>query len=132
MHKVRSKQCWSEIASGTDYFDISGDYTLVITEDVLKSLQEGGLIIGGHDYTAVAVYLENNGTALDPNKDYAFYKADTEFDATNATVEGTWENKVFTEDLKKCCRLLEAIERCGYSGIVASIPRGSRWLVLVG
>ena len=62
---------WSEIASGTDYFDISGDYTLVITEDVLKSLQEGGLIIGGHDYTAVAVYLENNGTALDPNKDYA-------------------------------------------------------------
>ena len=56
------------------------------SEDVLKSLQEGGLIIGGHDYTAVAVYLENNGTALDPNKDYAFYKADTEFDATNATV----------------------------------------------
>lgn len=100
---------WSEIASGTDYFDISGDYTLVITEDVLKSLQEGGLIIGGHDYTAVAVYLENNGTALDPNKDYAFYKADTEFDATNATVEGTWENKVFTEDLKNAAVYLKLL-----------------------
>ena len=100
---------WSEIASGTDYFDISGDYTLVITEDVLKSLQEGGLIIGGHDYTAVAVYLENNGTALDPNKDYAFYKADTEFDATNATVEGTWENKVFTEDLKNAAADLKLL-----------------------
>lgn len=100
---------WSEIASGTDYFDISGDYTLVITEDVLKSLQEGGLIIGGHDYTAVAVYLENNGTALDPNKDYAFYKADTEFDATNATVEGTWENKVFTEDLKNATAYLKLL-----------------------
>lgn len=97
---------WSEIASGTDYFDIS---TLVITEDVLKSLQEGGLIIGGHDYTAVAVYLENNGTALDPNKDYAFYKADTEFDATNATVEGTWENKVFTEDLKNAAAYLKLL-----------------------
>ena len=97
---------WSEIASGTDYFDI---YTLVITEDVLKSLQEGGLIIGGHDYTAVAVYLENNGTALDPNKDYAFYKADTEFDATNATVEGTWENKVFTEDLKNAAAYLKLL-----------------------
>lgn len=96
---------WSEIASGTDYFD----YTLVITEDVLKSLQEGGLIIGGHDYTAVAVYLENNGTALDPNKDYAFYKADTEFDATNATVEGTWENKVFTEDLKNAAAYLKLL-----------------------
>ena len=100
---------WSEIASGTDYFDISGDYTLVITEDVLKSLQEGGLIIGGHDYTAVAVYLENNGTALDPNKDYAFYKADTEFDATNATVEGTWEKKVFTEDLKNAAAYLKLL-----------------------
>lgn len=100
---------WSEIASGTDYFDISGDYTLVITEDVLKSLQEGGLIIGGHDYTAVAVYLENNGTALDPNKDYAFYKADTEFDATNATVEGTWENNVFTEDLKNAAAYLKLL-----------------------
>lgn len=100
---------WSEIASGTDYFDISGDYTLVITEDVLKSLQEGGLIIGGHDYTAVAVYLENNGTALNPNKDYAFYKADTEFDATNATVEGTWENKVFTEDLKNAAAYLKLL-----------------------
>lgn len=100
---------WSEIASGTDYFDISGDYTLVITEDVLKSLQEGGLIIGGHDYTAVAVYLENNGTALDPNKDYAFYKADTEFDATHATVEGTWENKVFTEDLKNAAAYLKLL-----------------------
>lgn len=100
---------WSEIASGTDYFDISGDYTLVITEDVLKSLQEGGLIIGGHDYTAVAVYLENNGTALDPNKDYAFYKADTEFDATNATVEGTWENKVFTEVLKNAAAYLKLL-----------------------
>ena len=100
---------WSEIASGTDYFDISGDYTLAITEDVLKSLQEGGLIIGGHDYTAVAVYLENNGTALDPNKDYAFYKADTEFDATNATVEGTWENKVFTEDLKNAAAYLKLL-----------------------
>ena len=100
---------WSEIASGTDYFDISGDYTLVITEDVLKSLQEGGLFIGGLDYTAVAVYLENNGTALDPNKDYAFYKADTEFDATNATVEGTWENKVFTEDLKNAAAYLKLL-----------------------
>lgn len=100
---------WSEIASGTDYFDISGDYTLVITEDMLKSLQEGGLIIGGHDYTAVAVYLESNGTALDPNKDYAFYKADTEFDAANATVEGTWENKVFTEDLKNIAAYLKLL-----------------------
>lgn len=100
---------WSEIAPGTDYFDISGDYTLVITEDILKTLQEGGIIIGGHDYTAVAVYLESNGTVLDPNTDYAFYMADTEFDAANATMEGTWENKVFTEDLKNTTAYLKLL-----------------------
>lgn len=54
-------------------------------------------------------YLESNGTALDPNKDYAFYKADTEFDAANATVEGTWENKVFTEDLKNAAAYLKLL-----------------------
>lgn len=101
---------WTEIASGTDYFDISGDYTLEITEEVLKSLQEGGLIISGHDYTAVAVYLESKGTALDPNNDYAFYRVDTEFDAANATVEGTWENKVFTEDLKSVVGYLKLLQ----------------------
>lgn len=40
---------------------------------------------------------------------YAFYKADTEFDATNATVEGTWENKVFTEDLKNAAAYLKLL-----------------------
>ena len=101
---------WSEIASGTDYFEISGDYTLKITEDILKSLQEGGLIIGGHGYTAIGVYLEGGTTVLDPNTDYAFYRADTEFDAANAVIEGTWENKVFIEDLKNvatCLKLLK-------------------------
>ncbi len=100
---------WSEIAPGTDYFEITGDYTLTITADVLNALQDGGLIIGGHDYTAVAVYLESNSTVLNPNTDYAFYKADTEFDAANALVEGTWENKVFTEDLKNMATYLKLL-----------------------
>lgn len=101
---------WGEIASGTDYFDISGDYTLAITEKILESLQDGGLIIGGHDYTAIGVYLESNSTPLDPNKDYAFYKAETEFNATNALVEGTWENKVFTEDLANVAAYLKLLK----------------------
>ena len=100
---------WGEIASGTDYFDISGDFTMKITEGILQALQEGGLIIGGHDYTAVGVYLET-GSTLDPNKDYAFYKAETDFDAANATVEGTWENKVFTQDLASITAYLQLLK----------------------
>ena len=49
---------WGEIAAGTDYFDISGDYTLTITEEILEVLKTNGLIIGGHDYTATSVYIE--------------------------------------------------------------------------
>lgn len=100
---------WSEIADGTDYFNISGDFTLEITEDVLKALKEGGLIVGGHDYTAVGIYIESNNS-LDPNKDYAFYKEETAFDAANATVEGTWENKVFTEDLAHVAAYLKLLK----------------------
>ncbi|WP_418698657.1 glycosyl hydrolase [Bacteroides sp.] len=100
---------WAEIAAGTEYFNISGDFTLEITEDVLTALKEGGLIIAGHDYTAVGVYLENN-TELDPNKDYAFYKEDTNFNAANATVDGTWENKVFTQDLESIAAYLKLLK----------------------
>ncbi|MDQ1772694.1 hypothetical protein GQR60_10265 [Labilibaculum sp. A4] len=48
---------WTEIAAGTDYFDISGDFELTITADILTALQSGGLIIGGHDYTATEVSI---------------------------------------------------------------------------
>lgn len=91
---------WTEIASGTEYFDITGDFTLTITDEVLTSLKEGGLIVSGHDYTITGIYLETPATELDPNSDYAFYKADTEFDAANALTEGTWENAVYKRDIE--------------------------------
>jgi mannan endo-1,4-beta-mannosidase len=99
---------WSEIAAGTEYFDISGDFTLEITEEILAALKEGGLIIAGHDYTAVGVYIETD-TELDPNEDYAFYMKDTKFNAVNATVDGTWENKVFTQDLENIATYLKLL-----------------------
>ncbi len=97
---------WTEIASGTDYFDISGDYELTITEDILASLKSGGLIISGHDYTATGVYLTGGSAA----SAYAFYKDDTDFDATNALTEGTWENAVFTADLAKVAGYLKLLQ----------------------
>ena len=101
---------WSEIAAGTDYFEISGDYTLTITEDILTSLQNGGLIVGGHDYTATGVYIESGKNTLDPNNDYAFYMSDTSFDAANATVEGTWEYEFFQQDLANITAYLKLLQ----------------------
>ena len=65
------------------------------------------MIIGGHDYTVTGVYLEG-GSASDTK--YAFYREDTDFDADNALTEGTWENKVFTEDLAKVAANLKLLQ----------------------
>lgn len=96
---------WSEIASGTDYFNITGDFELTITEDILASLQEGGLIISGHDYTATGVYLTNG-----IGDTYNFYKEGSSFDADKALTAGTWENEVFTADLAKVAGYLKLLQ----------------------
>lgn len=97
---------WGEIATGTDYFDITGDFTLTITEDILTSLKAGGLIVGGHDYTVTGIYLTNGN-----NSDkYDFYKEDNSFDADKALTEGTWENEVFTADLAKVAGYLKLLQ----------------------
>jgi mannan endo-1,4-beta-mannosidase len=107
-----------------EYFDISGDkYTMEITQDILTAIQANGLIISGHDYTATGVYLDVTQTkavrhqaktrALDPNNDYSFYRDQTEFDADNALVEGTWENYYFLKDLAQCAEYLKLLQAEG-------------------
>jgi len=54
---------WAEIASGYEYFDISGDYEMPVTAAILTELQSGGLIIGGHGYTVTGVTLESGGAS---------------------------------------------------------------------
>jgi len=49
---------WPAIASGTEYFDIKGDFTLSITADVLTKLKSTGLIVSGKNYTIEKVTLK--------------------------------------------------------------------------
>lgn len=49
---------WVAIADGTDYFDISGDFTLTITADILAKLKSGGLKVQGKLYSVVKVTLK--------------------------------------------------------------------------
>ncbi len=95
---------WTQIAEGTEYFDITGDFSLTITSDILASLQSGGLIVSGQNYTATGVYLTGGGSG-----EYAFYMDDTDFDADNALVEGTWENDVFVSDLATIATYLKLL-----------------------
>jgi mannan endo-1,4-beta-mannosidase len=94
-----------------------------ITQDILSALQQDGLIISGHDYTATGVYLDVAQTkaarrlaqtrALDPNNDYSFYMNQTVFDADNALVDGTWENYYFLKDLAQCAEYLKLLQAEG-------------------
>lgn len=49
---------WPAIADGYEYFPISGNYSLEITQDILTKLQSTGLVIGGVNYTIESVYIK--------------------------------------------------------------------------
>lgn len=104
---------WPAIATGYEYFDISGDFELVVTEDIKTALQATGLIISGQKYSITGVYIEAGGYS----DNYAFYKDQTTFDAANATVAGTWENEVFTADLAKVATSLKQLQDAGIAVI---------------
>lgn len=48
---------WSQIADGTEYFDISGDFELEVTADIRTKLQSSGLIVSGKNYTIETVSI---------------------------------------------------------------------------
>lgn len=119
----------ADVAWNTDesekVFQWTGKYPAINCFDYvhLPASLSGANWIDYGDITPVKEWADNGGIVaamwhwnvprkatdetLDPNNDYAFYRADTEFDAANATVEGTWENKVFTEDLKSVAGYLK-------------------------
>lgn len=48
---------WAGIAPGMEYFNITGDYSLDVTLDVLTQLKASGVIIGGQKYIATKVSI---------------------------------------------------------------------------
>lgn len=48
---------WNAIADGKEYFDITGDYELEVTDDILSKITNNGLIITGRYYTIEKVTL---------------------------------------------------------------------------
>ncbi|NDV94818.1 hypothetical protein D0T84_07775 [Dysgonomonas sp. 521] len=104
---------WPAIADGYEYFDITGDFELVVTDEIKAALQATGLIIGGQKYSITGVSVEAGGYS----DNYAFYKDQTSFDAANATVAGTWENEVFNADLAKVATSLKQLQDAGVAVI---------------
>lgn len=98
---------WSEIAKGSEYFDISGDsYTWKIDQDVLEQLKEGGLIISGHDYTVTGVYIAEGDPELKSD-------AGRKFSPAKMLQEGTWENEIYKADVAKLAGYMTLLRDAG-------------------
>lgn len=54
---------WAAIADGLEYFEISGDFKMTITKDILDKLKTSGLIVGGKNYTIESVVLISSDTS---------------------------------------------------------------------
>ena len=99
---------WGGIKPEYEYFNISGNFTLPIDEEVLADLQSTGLVVTGHDYTATKVVLRHGGGST-----LSFSAEGNSFNCANATVAGTWENDVVNADLDKVAGYLRLLQDAG-------------------
>lgn len=102
---------WSGLvaADGTDYdyFVINGDFSITLDAVTADKVREGGIIIGGHDYTLVSVKVYSDGAPSDE------LDAKGDFNAANALVAGTPENKVLDADIDKVAGYLKLLQDAG-------------------
>ena len=116
---------WSGLVDGNgtsyEYFDITGDFSITLDATLLAAIQANGLIISGHDYTLTGVTLSSNSAAPQRAKkddiQYVIHPDQTTFMPSNCLVEGTWENKVWNDDLAKVAGYLKTMQEMGIAVI---------------
>ena len=116
---------WSGLVDGNgtsyEYFDITGDFSITLDATLLAAIQANGLIISGHDYTLTGVTLSSYSAAPQRAKkadiQYVIHPDQTTFMPSNCLVEGTWENKVWNDDLAKVAGYLKTMQEMGIAVI---------------
>ena len=116
---------WSGLVDGNgtsyEYFEITGDFSLTLDATLLAAIQADGLIVSGHDYTLTGVTLTLKAAASKrakkANIQYTARPDETTFMPSNCLVEGTWENKVWNDDLAKVAGYLKTMQELGIAVI---------------
>ena len=116
---------WSGLVDGNgtsyEYFDITGDFSITLDATLLAAIQANGLIISGHDYTLTGVTLSSYSAAPQRAKkadiQYVIHPDQTTFMPSNCLVEGTWENKIWNDDLAKVAGYLKTMQEMGIAVI---------------
>lgn len=104
---------WGAIAQGTEYFDITGNFSLTIDQSILDKLLTTGLIVSGHDYTATKVTLRGTKSNVKSRADLSFSASNNGFNPANVVIDGTWENQVATSDVEKLAGYLTLLQNEG-------------------
>lgn len=107
---------WTDLVTGSGVVELTSaqtSYVVRLTEDALNEVKENGLVISGCNHTVTGVYIGTPATVYDLGTDYTYKPDETTFDAANATVEGTWENKVFTSDMAAVAGYLKLLKDAG-------------------
>ena len=105
---VKNGSTWAGLTSALEYFDITGDYTVTVTADMVDAIKTDGIIISGHDYTATEVSIASAG-----GSDVSFNAQADQFDADNVLIPGTWENSVAEADVAKVAASLKLLQDAG-------------------
>ena len=116
---------WSGLVDGNgtsyEYFDITGDFSITLDATLLAAIQANGLIISGHDYTLTGVTLSSSSAVPQRAKkadiQYVIHPDQTTFMPSNCLVEGTWENKIWSDDLAKVAGYLKTMQEMGIAVI---------------
>ena len=93
-----------EAGTNYDYFGITGDFSITLDAKTAEVVKNSGIIIGGHDYTLVSVKVYSDGA---PSSEL---NAKGDFNAANALVPGTPENKVLDADIAKVAGYLRLLQ----------------------
>ena len=116
---------WQGLVDGAgisyEYFDITGDFSITVDATILAAIQANGLIVSGHDYTLTGVTLSSGNAAprraKKANIEYVIHPNATTFMPSNCLVEGTWENKIWNDDLAKVAGYLKTMQELGIAVI---------------
>lgn len=103
---------WGGLTDGNgtsyEYFDITGDFKMVVDADILAAIQANGLIISGHDYTLTGVSVEQQGA---PSSNLTYNS--TGFSVTKALTPGTTENAIIEQDMADIAAYLKLLQDAG-------------------
>ena len=118
---------YKDVDNGWGCIELSADaasYSITLNATDAATITSGGFRVAGYALTITKVEVvpasakaktrsANPYASLNPNTDYTYVPAETEFNLKNATVDGTWEKAFVDYDLANLAAYLRLLKDAG-------------------